>query len=256
MPKFYPSLLPNLQSWALSQPLFFTATAPLNGDHINLSPKGLPASSLAIPSPNTLLYLDSTGSGCETISHLYENGRITIMFISFDQVPRIMRLFCRGRVVERGTAEYNLLISSLGSGENSNGVGMPTARAIIYCDIFKVQTSCGYGVPLFLEGKWEDRSTLNFWGQKQVDDGKLEEYQVKNNVRSLDGLPGLRNARKRKGEWTKIVETWFVVARMWGYLGCLLVGVFLGVLLAASGPQGSVIDSIWKLDGKGFLSDW
>ncbi|KAK6541392.1 hypothetical protein TWF694_007204 [Orbilia ellipsospora] len=254
MPTFYPSLSENLTTWALSQPLFFTATAPLTGSHVNLSPKGLPTSSLSIPTPNTMMYLDSTGSGCETISHLYENGRITIMFLSFDASPRILRLFCRGRVVEKDTAEYNLLITSLGSGEGSKGRGMPTARAIIYCDIFKVQTSCGYGVPLFLEGKWEDRSTLNHWGKKKVEDGTLGEYQVKNNLRSLDGLPGLRIARRRKGEWMKIVEVWGTVMRIWGYLGCLLLGVFFGILITATSSVAG--ENVWSLNGKGFLSDW
>ncbi|KAF3925914.1 hypothetical protein ABW20_dc0105326 [Dactylellina cionopaga] len=255
MPKFHPSLPPNLQSWALSQSVFFTASAPLTGSHVNVSPKGLPTSSLAIPTPNTLLYLDSTGSGCETISHLYENGRITIMFISFDQSPRILRLFCKGRVVEKDTAEYNLLIPSLGVGDKIGGSGIPTARAIIYCDIFKVQTSCGYGVPLFVGGKWEDRGTLSFWGKKQVDDGKLEEYQIKNNVRSLDGLPGLKIARRRRGEWMKAVEGWVVVLRVWGYLGCFLMGIFLGMVMATM-SSGVASEAFWKFDGKSLMADW
>ncbi|KAK6362225.1 hypothetical protein TWF730_005921 [Orbilia blumenaviensis] len=255
MPQYYQTILPHLKSWALSQPLFFTASAPLKGSHINISPKGLPTSSLAIPTEKSLIYLDSTGSGCETISHLYENGRITIMFCSFDQSPRILRFFCRGRVVEHGTAEYNLLIPSLGTGEKSNGQGIPTARAIIYCDVFKVQTSCGYGVPLFLEGKWEDRNTLNQWGQKQVDNGKLEEYQVQNNVRSLDGLPGLKNARRRNGEWMRIVEGWIVVLRVWGYFACFLIGLFLGILVVG-GSSGGFGGAIWSLEGKGFITDW
>ncbi|KAF3191010.1 hypothetical protein TWF788_007196 [Orbilia oligospora] len=255
MPQYYKTIPSNLKTWALSQPLFFTASAPLKGSHINISPKGLPTSSLAIPTESTLLYLDSTGSGCETISHLYENGRVTIMFCSFDQSPRILRFFCRGRVVEHGTAEYNLLLPSLGIGEKSNGKGIPTARAIIYCDVFKVQSSCGYGVPLFLEGKWEDRDTLNNWGQKQVDNGKLGEYQVNNNVRSLDGLPGLRNARRMKGEWTRTVEGWVVLLRVWGYLACFLMGLLLGILIVGTTSSG-LGEILWKLDGKGFAADW
>ena len=35
-------------------------------------------------------------SGVETISHIRENGRITIMFNAFDGPPRIVRLFGKG----------------------------------------------------------------------------------------------------------------------------------------------------------------
>ncbi|KAF3915573.1 hypothetical protein ABW21_db0205950 [Orbilia brochopaga] len=273
MPKFYPALEPHLTSWALSQPLFFTATAPLTGSHVNLSPKGLPTASLAIPNPSTLLYIDSTGSGCETISHLYENGRITILFLSFDASPRIMRLFCRGRVAEKGTAEYNSLLPHLGrsetpasNGDSNSGMtgdgnagdsGMPTARAIIYCDIFKVQTACGFGVPLFLNGHWEDRPTLNNWGGKQLTGKKLDEYQVKNNVRSLDGLPGLRIARRRKGEWMTAVEGWKTLVRVWAYPVCFLLGIIVGVLLAGGGGKlGAGWDAVWRMDGNGLAADW
>ncbi|KAF3936226.1 hypothetical protein ABW19_dt0205131 [Dactylella cylindrospora] len=255
MPKFYPTLSDHLTNWALSQPLFFTATAPLSGKHVNLSPKGLPTSCLSIPNPSTILYLDATGSGVETISHLYENGRITIMFTSFEATPRIMRLFCRGRVVEKGTPEYESLVKKMGTGDKSNGAGIPTARAIIYCDIQTVQTSCGYGVPLFLEGKWEDRKTLNYWGSKTVAEGKLEEYQAENNRRSLDGLPGLRNARRRKGEWMKIVEGWRTILRVWGYLAFFLMGVFVGIVIMSSFGEGGA-RKIWSLEGKGFTADW
>ena len=35
-------------------------------------------------------------TGCETIAHLRENGRITIMFNAFEGPPRIVRLFGKG----------------------------------------------------------------------------------------------------------------------------------------------------------------
>ena len=39
-------------------------------------------------------------SGIETISHIYDNGRITLMFCSFGPNPQIVRLFGRGTVYE------------------------------------------------------------------------------------------------------------------------------------------------------------
>jgi hypothetical protein len=47
---------------------------------------------------------------------------------------------------------------------------------------------------------FHDRDTLGHWAGKQISAGTLHEYQAKNNNSSLDGLPGLRAARKDKGE--------------------------------------------------------
>ncbi|KAH0434917.1 hypothetical protein KCU90_g4690, partial [Aureobasidium melanogenum] len=75
MVKFYPSLSPDLSEWCMSQPLFYIASAPRYGDHINISPKGLPSTTFSILDPNKAAYIDATGSGAETIAHLYDNGR-------------------------------------------------------------------------------------------------------------------------------------------------------------------------------------
>ena len=55
----------------------------------------------------TVAYLDLTGSGVETIAHLRENGRLTIMFCAFEGPPRILRLYGRGEAVEPGTAGFD-----------------------------------------------------------------------------------------------------------------------------------------------------
>ena len=124
---------------AMAQSCFFTASAPLTGSHINISPKGLPSSTFSIFSPNTAAYIDATGSGAETIAHLYENGRVTIMFCSFGPAPRIMRFFCRGRVVEVGQKEFPGLVTKLLEGR---GREMPEgSRAVIWLDVFKASIS-------------------------------------------------------------------------------------------------------------------
>lgn len=65
MAQFYPELTPQLESFISRQPVFFVATAPLSADgHINLSPKGY--DSFRVITPNTVAYLDLTGSGNET----------------------------------------------------------------------------------------------------------------------------------------------------------------------------------------------
>ncbi|MEJ7630769.1 MAG: pyridoxamine 5'-phosphate oxidase family protein [Nocardioidaceae bacterium] len=93
-----------LASWIRAQPVWFVATAPLAADgHVNVSPRG-PAS-LSILGPRQVGWVDHTGSGVETIAHRRENGRICLMFASFDRRPRIVRLHGRGTVAlpgERG----------------------------------------------------------------------------------------------------------------------------------------------------------
>src|SRR5882757_2205225 len=89
----------SLAAFIRAQHVFFVATAPLVADgHVNVSPKGL--GTLAILDPHTVAYLDLTGSGVETIAHLRENGRITLLFCAFEGRPRILRLDGRGRCVE------------------------------------------------------------------------------------------------------------------------------------------------------------
>lgn len=117
---------------ALQQQVFFTASAPLTGKHVNISPKGLPSATFKIFDPNHAAYVDATGSGSETISHVYENGRITIMFCSFAKSPRIMRFFCMGTVVEWDDPKFDSLLKKMGK-ERIEG-----ARAVILLDVFKV----------------------------------------------------------------------------------------------------------------------
>ncbi|CAZ79760.1 unnamed protein product [Tuber melanosporum] len=252
MPTFYPSLTEDLITWLQTQPLFFTASAPRYGKHVNLSPKGYTSRSFRVLSPNQAAYLDATGSGSETISHIYENGRVTVMFTSFSASPRILRLFCTGRVVEAENAEFDDIVQSFGPrGEEEGGEGkggMKGARAVVLLDIFKVQTSCGYGVPIAEgaptggeeggggvegEARFGERETMERWAEKQIEKGNLETYRAEWNSSSLDGLPGLRSARREKGERALWVGDLLArakrVGREWeGLLVGLGVGVAVG----------------------------
>jgi hypothetical protein len=136
MVKFFPSIEPDHEEFMLAQPLFYVASAPLSGKHVNLSPKGQPSRSFAVLGPNRVAYVDATGSGCETISHVYENGRVTVMFCSFGVSPKIMRLFCRGSVIEIGDKRFATLAVKM-----DKEVNLPGARAIILLDVYKVRNS-------------------------------------------------------------------------------------------------------------------
>jgi hypothetical protein len=167
-----------LAAFIAAQPVFFVATAPAASGHVNLSPKGL--DTFTVIDPNTVAYLDLTGSGIETVAHLRENGRITIMFCAFDGKPNIVRLYGQGEVLPTGEPETDALLPRFGS--------YPGARSVIRVQVDRVSTSCGYGVPrLRYEG---ERDQLTTWADRRGPDG-LVEYRGEKNAVSIDGLPGL-----------------------------------------------------------------
>ncbi|MFZ0105436.1 MAG: pyridoxamine 5'-phosphate oxidase family protein [Thiobacillus sp.] len=175
MARFYPALEVRHRDFIAAQKLFFTATAPSDG-HINLSPKGM--DSLRVLDPRRVAYLDLTGSGNETAAHLRSDGRMTVMFCSFDAEPLILRLYGRGRVVRRQDAAWAEL--------RQHFPVLPGERQLIVLDIDSVQTSCGYAVPLFdYRG---ERDTLARWAEKKGPAGLLDYWREKNAV-SIDGLP-------------------------------------------------------------------
>ncbi|GAB3802572.1 hypothetical protein GCM10027605_22520 [Micromonospora zhanjiangensis] len=96
MGKTYERIDGRLRDFIEAQPIFFTATAPLSPDGtVNLSPKGL-SGSLAVLDEHTVAYLDFAGSNAETVAHLRENGRITLMWCAFRGPPNIVRVHGRG----------------------------------------------------------------------------------------------------------------------------------------------------------------
>ena len=96
MGKVYDRIEPRLRAFIEAQPVFFVASAPLAGDgHVNLSPKGR-AGTLAVLDDLTLAYLDFGGSHAETIAHLRENGRVTLMWCAFTGPPKVLRVHGRG----------------------------------------------------------------------------------------------------------------------------------------------------------------
>ena len=177
MAKFYDSIEPAQQVFIEKQKMFFTGSAPLSANgHINVSPKGL--DSFRVLSPNRVAYMDIIGSGNETSAHLIENGRITFMFCAFDGPPNILRLYGRGFTVLPGDAAWKEL-SPLFELRLST-------RQIIVADIDKVQTSCGFGVPLY--AYTGERDHADKWAVKKGVAG-LEAYMTEKNRISLDGLP-------------------------------------------------------------------
>ena len=97
MGEFHESIPEHVIEWILAQKVFWVATAPLSAQgHVNLSPKG--GQYFGVIDERTFWYMELTGSGIETLSHLHEprNGRITVMFNAFEGGPRILRLWGKG----------------------------------------------------------------------------------------------------------------------------------------------------------------
>ena len=183
MSKAFDSISPELQRWILKQRMFFVATAPLAATgHVNCSPKG--GDSLRVMGPNAVAYQDLTGSGIETIAHLRENGRIVIMFCAFEGAPKIVRLYGRGEVIETGDSRFPLAPTAFPAHAGT--------RAIIHVEVERVGDSCGYAVPLY--DFVADRTILDEWVERKGPEG-VAQYQRRNNAVSIDGLPGLREAR-------------------------------------------------------------
>ncbi|KAG6067534.1 hypothetical protein E4U32_003563 [Claviceps aff. humidiphila group G2b] len=162
--KLYPTLSSDLSSWAQRQPLFLTATAGTHTPRINVSPKGLTDTHFAVLSPSQCAYIDRTGSGCETIAHVYENGRLCLMFMSFGQAPRILRLFCKASVVEYDDPRFGALVKRIAAGKREAFDG---ARAVIVADIWEVQTSCGFAVPRVKRELYSGREAENQSGERE-----------------------------------------------------------------------------------------
>lgn len=173
------SISPELTEFLEAQPVFFVATAPAAVDgHVNCSPKGL--DTFRVIDDHTVMYLDLTGSGIETLAHLRDNGRITLMFCAFTGRPDIVRLYGRGHVVLADAADAAPLLAQFPE--------HPGARSVIVVDVERVSSSCGYAVPRMT---YEDaRTELVDWAQKK-DAAGLRGYWSEKNATSIDGLPGL-----------------------------------------------------------------
>jgi len=177
MGKAFSSIEPQHRTFIEKQHIFFTSSAAATG-RVNVSPKD--GTALRVIAPDQMVYLDVTGSGNETAAHLLADGRLTIMFCAFEGAPMILRLYGRGRVVRRGSLEYQHLLATVFGGCERAG-----ARQMILLDVDRVQTSCGYGVPLF--DYVGERDTLTRWAETKGEDG-LARYWNEKNASSIDGL--------------------------------------------------------------------
>lgn len=181
MARILEAISDELAAWINDQHVFFVASAPLAPDgHVNLSPKGF-AGSFAVLGPHDVAYLDRVGSGAETIAHVRENERITLMFCAFDAKPNIVRLHGRGQVVRPDDAGFDALAARFPEAPRGT-------RSIIRVAVDRVSDSCGFGVPFMdFVGSRENMAT---WTAHKSDDA-LAAYVAEKNATSIDGLPAV-----------------------------------------------------------------
>lgn len=176
MAKQFDTLSDDHRAFITRQHIFFTASAT-DTSRINVTPREIGA--LRIIDNNTVIYLDRTGSGNETAAHMLADGRMTIMFCAVAGPPQIMRLYGRGEAINHRTPEFDTLIA-----EHYNTTPLGT-RQIMRLRFDLVQTSCGYGVPLF-EHQGE-RASLENWHTNKSED-EIKDYWSEKNLTSMDGL--------------------------------------------------------------------
>lgn len=186
MGKTYERIDGRLRAFIEAQPMFFTATAPLADDGtINLSPKAL-TGSLAVLDDQRVAYLDFAGSNAETVAHLRENGRITLMWCAFQGPPNIVRVHGSGEAVFRDDPRFAALRAHFPDID----AGRHGLRAIIVVTAGLIRDSCGYTVPLMTYDADRDLHGRRF---AREDDASLTAYFMKKDhiAQSIDGLPGL-----------------------------------------------------------------
>ncbi|MFG3055351.1 pyridoxamine 5'-phosphate oxidase family protein [Kitasatospora sp. NPDC048239] len=185
MGKTYERIDGRLRKFIEGQPVYFVATAPLAADgHVNVSPKGR-SGTFTVIDELTVAYLDFGGSTAETIAHLRENGRITLMWCAFDGPPTVVRVHGRGEPVFRDDPRFAGLLGRFEPGADGSAL-----RAIVLVKADRVSDSCGFAVP-FMDYR-ADRALHEEYFDRKTDEEFGTYCEGKEHVAtSIDGLPAL-----------------------------------------------------------------
>ncbi|WP_304237351.1 pyridoxamine 5'-phosphate oxidase family protein [Jiulongibacter sediminis] len=174
MAKLLPNITEEIKDFIHNQHIFFTGTAMTDG-LVNVSPKGMDA--LRVLDDKTIVWRNLTGSGNETATHVRELNRITLMWCAFEGKPMILRCYGTAVVFHERDKEF----------EQYNSMFPPDngARQIFKVNVDRVQTSCGFAVPL-MDFK-EDRQVLAKWSENKGREG-IHDYWQEKNLKTFDGV--------------------------------------------------------------------
>ncbi len=166
-----------LADFIAQQPMFFVATAAAEG-RVNVSPKGM--DTLRVVNPGRIVWLNLSGSGNETAAHVAQNGRMTLMFCSFTDMPLIVRVYGTARAIHPRDPEWSEL-----SGLFDEHGG---SRQVFDLAVEHMATSCGTGVPVMsLEATRGYDELEPFYAAMSAEE--LHGYWSRKNVESIDGYP-------------------------------------------------------------------
>jgi hypothetical protein len=157
MGKQYPSLTDSDREFANRQRLFFIASA--SGHEVNLAPKG--EDSLIFLDEKTLLLMDYPGSSNRTGRDIVEGGGVTLMFCSFDDESRVLRLFCTGQAFEKNHPEFDEMVRLFPDGNPA------IVRQVFRLSVQVVENSCGLSVPVMRFEKLRE-SGVRHWAEQKA----------------------------------------------------------------------------------------
>ena len=146
-----------------AQHLFYIASA--SGQEVNLSPRGF--DSARVIDEKTLIFLDYPGSGNRTARDIRAGGEVTVVFNAFSGPAQIVRLFCKGDLVEKEDAQFEKYFTLFDE-------KVSLVRRIVVLNIYAVESSCGMGVPKMQYQK--ERTGLKKWMVSMDEKGTLPEY--------------------------------------------------------------------------------
>ncbi len=170
-------LTPKQISFIERQPMFFVATAAATG-RVNVSPKGM--DTLRVLDENRIVWLNLSGSGNETAAHVGVDGRMTLMFMSIDDDPLILRAYGTATVVHPRDEQWQSLLDLFPT--------LGGSRQVFELQIESVAVSCGTGVPVMdVKAVRGDTEMEPFYAAMSPDE--LTDYWTRKSVTSIDGFP-------------------------------------------------------------------
>ena len=111
--------------------------------------------------------MDYLGSGNRTARDISEDGEVTLLFNAFEGKPKILRCFCKGKLIKRDDQAFESITRLFD--EDAKAI-----RQFFKLNIYAVESSCGMGVPLM--SFQDERSGVRDFALKMEKEGKFEQY--------------------------------------------------------------------------------
>lgn len=151
------------RGFAARQRVFFLASAA--DAEVNLAPKG--EDCLLFLDEETLLLLDYPGSTNRTGRDILAGGGVTLMFCSFDEDPRVLRIFCKGDVIGKDSQRFEETVRLFPDGNPS------IVRQVFRLRVEAVENSCGLSVPVMRFEKMRE-SGVKHWAEKKAETSRAD----------------------------------------------------------------------------------